>query len=172
MSETTPVTAPSRTHTPTDEVERLLDAAFEADYHRCVCGSMVLTRETWCYPCATGNRARGPIYGASLAGPSLRPGYPTPTAPITVDWSSATGDLRDACRRIDALLDQNDALALERDNLARQVAGLKAAFNDAHSQADVLRTERDDLARQVVSLKGALDAQAAAVRASKAGATE
>jgi hypothetical protein len=138
----------------TATVETLLDATFVAGYHRCACGAMIVASETRCYPCWQGNRARGPIYGASLAGASFRPGGPTPTADITVGWQSS-GDqapvdaLRaveavwltpvDACHacaavadrsealaaRVDDLLDQNDALAAENSALARQVVALR-----------------------------------------------
>jgi hypothetical protein len=126
----------------TATVETLLDATFVAGYHRCACGAMIVASETRCYPCWQGNRARGPIYGASLAGHTPVPG--DALRAVEAVWLTPV----DACRacaaaqeRIDVLLDQNDALS----------------------------TESQALAAQVVTLKGHLGKMAAQVRAGKAG---
>jgi hypothetical protein len=126
----------------TAAVEALLDASFEAGYHRCACGAMIVADETRCYPCTQGQRERGPIYGASLAGHTPVPG--DALRAVEAVWLTPV----DACRacaaateRIDALLDQNDAQAIENS----------------------------DLARQVISLKGHLETMAAQVRQGKAG---
>ena len=73
MSETPSAYQPTRAYRPGTEVEALLDASFtEAHMRPCVCGAMLGPREGVCHVCATGNRALGPIYGASLA-QSARP---------------------------------------------------------------------------------------------------
>jgi hypothetical protein len=128
MSESTPVWAPSRTHTSTAEVEVLLDATFEANYHRCACGAMIVARETRCYPCTQGNASGGPIYGASLAGHPPVPG--DALRAVEAVWLTPV----DACRacaaaqeRIDVLLDQNDAQVVENSDLARQIVSPQGA---------------------------------------------
>lgn len=65
-----PVGTPPRMFTPTAEVEALLDASFEAAHlQRCYrCGALTDGKTAACHPCRTGNRARGPLYGGSLAG--------------------------------------------------------------------------------------------------------
>lgn len=129
-----PYTAP-RAYTGPAAVEALLDASFAAaKMAPCRCGAMTSDREDGCYPCSQGNRARGPIYGASLAG------------------RTATGACR-ACAaanaRIDDLLDQNDALARENSDLARQVVALQA-------ERDAAKRALESLAAEVRAGKGQL----------------
>jgi hypothetical protein len=117
-----------RTHTSTATVEALLDASFEGAYHRCVCGAMIVAREAWCYPCSQGNRARGPIYGASLAGHPPVPGdalraveavWLTPAAQPCPDCAAVADRSEALAARVDDLLEQNDALC-------SQIVALKA----------------------------------------------
>jgi hypothetical protein len=154
MSESLPVWAPSRTYTPTATVEAQLDASFAADYRPCAaCGAMIGDRETQgvCYPCSQGNRARGPIYGASLAGHAPAPGdalraveavWITPVARPPCPDCAALADRSEAlAARVDDLLEQNDDLALERSALARQVVALKGHLEELAAAVRMAKTK-------------------------------
>jgi hypothetical protein len=153
------------------------------DLPTCACGRIMDGVQTQCWPCESGNiragfycppDARGPIYGASLAGPSWSPGGPTPTAGITVDWQSS-GDQApgDALRAVEAVWLTPSAGSCEPCPDCAAVAdrseALAARVDDLLEQNDAQAIENSDLARQVVSLKGHLETMAAQVRQGKAG---
>jgi hypothetical protein len=113
------------------EIDGLLDASFAADYRPCAAsGAMIGDRETQgvCYPCSQGNRARGPIYGASLAGHTPAPG--DALRAVEAVWITPVDACAECARRnerIDALLDQNDSLVAQLATLSTQYAALVRA---------------------------------------------
>jgi hypothetical protein len=120
------------------EIDGLLDASFAADYRPCAaCGAMIGAQEQEgiCYPCSQGNRARGPIYGASLAGHTPAPG--DALRAVEAVWLTPVDACAECARRnerIDALLEQNDAQAIENSDLARQVVALKGHLEALSAQ--------------------------------------
>lgn len=123
------------------DIDALLDVSFAADYRPCAdCGAMIGPTEGVCYPCSQGNRARGPIYGASLAGHTPVPGDALRAVEAVWITPSACPTCVVAHARIDVLLDQNDALVTENSDHARQVVSLKGQLYEA--QCALKRTEK------------------------------
>jgi hypothetical protein len=157
-----------RTHTPTAEVETLLDDSFAADYHRCTCGAMIVTAEDQCYPCGQGQRDRGPIYGASLAGHTPAPG--DALRAIDAVWGTSVGWPEQAevaaantCHDCDAMATWNTKLLTEITSLRDRLAAAQTtlACHDCAAVADAseaLQRELDTVTEYCLDVQDTVDA--------------